>query len=252
MPGRLGLPLNLWRILRAARVTKSDLYHFHDPDLLLVACLLKVWTRRPVIHDIHEGNPEAMLIKSYFPKWSRRFFFVLMWIWETVLSWFLGNVIVVEPTNGERFRKFGSRICLVENFALADQFPDAPSDPMERPPHVLFVGTLSPERGCLMVPEIASHLRDLRPGSEIIVTDRCFVEEYRQEMRRQIEEMGVEDVVRLVPNVKLDKLDKLPEYLEGARIGLCLTEINPVSLRQNFTKLFESYCETFEPGCAFG
>ena len=234
--GRLGLPLNWWRLLRAARATKSDIYHLHDPDLLLVGCLLKLWTGRPVVHDIHEGNPEAMLVKAYLPKWSRGLLYGLMWIWETVLSWFIGNVIVVEPTNGERFRKLGCKVCLVENFALSDQFPDEPGDPMERPPHVLFVGTLSPERGCLMVPEIASHLRTLRPGSEIIVTDRWFIEDARKEMGRRVEELGVQDVVRFVPNVKLDKL---PEYLKGARVGLSLVEINPVSLRQNFTKLFE-------------
>lgn len=234
--GRLGLPLNWWRIFRAARARNADLYHFHDPDLLLVACLLKVWTGRPVVHDIHEGNAEGMLVKNYLPKWSRRILYVLMWIWETVLSWFVGNVIVVEPTNGDRFRKLGCRVCLVENFALADQFPNEPSDPMERPPHVLFVGTLSPERGCLMIPEIARHLRALRPGSKIIVTDRWFSEESRNAMGQQIEELGVQDVVRFVPNVKLDKL---PEYLQSARIGLCLVEVNAVSLRQNFTKLFE-------------
>lgn len=234
--GRFSLPLNWWTILRAARATGADIFHFHDPDLLLVGCLLKVWTGRPVIHDIHEGNAESLLVKPYVPRPLRRVAFALMWLWETVLSWFVGNVIVVEPNNEERFRRLGCRVCRVENFALREQFPDEPTDPMDRPASVLFVGTLSAERGCLMVPDIAHHLRRLRPGSEIVVTDRWFDAGSRQQMQERIEELDVGEVVRFVPNVTLDRL---PEYLKEARIGLCLVEVTPVSLRQNFTKLFE-------------
>jgi len=234
--GRFSLPLDWWRILRAARATNADIFHFHDPDLLLIGWLLRVWTGRPVIHDIHEGNAEGMLVKPYLSPPFSWLAFVLMWIWETVFSRLIGNVIVVEPNNEKRFKRLGCRVCRVENFALKEQFPDEPSDPMDRPPNVLFVGTLSEERGCLLVPEIASHLKRLRPGSEIIVTDRWFDEQGRRRMQERIDELDVADVVRFVPNVKLDEL---PRYLEEARIGLSLVQITRVSLRQNFTKLFE-------------
>jgi len=222
--------------VRAAVATNADIYHIHDPDLLLVAWLLKLRTGRPVIHDIHEGNAQGFLVKSYIPGPLRRVFFALMWLWETVLSRMIGNVILVEPNNEARFQRLGCRTCLVENFALRSHFPETPSDPMERPPNVLFVGTLSVERGCLMIPEIAHELSRRRPGSRIIVTDRWFDESVRQQMSDRIDELGVQEVVRFVPNVTLDQL---PAYLEEARVGLSLVEVTPVSLYQNFTKLFE-------------
>lgn len=234
--GRLGLPLSWWPLFRAAVATEADLYHIHDPDLLLVAWMLKVWTGRPVIHDIHEGNAQGFLVKAYLPRPLRWIAFCVMWMWETVFSRLIGNVVVVEPNNERRFLGLGCRTCRVENFAMREQFPDEPGDPMDRPPSVLFVGTLSKERGCLMIPEIADHLRRFRPGADIIVTDRWFDEDVRKRMGERIAELEVEDVVRFVPNVTLDKL---PEYFREARLGLSLVEVTPVSLFQNFTKLFE-------------
>jgi glycosyltransferase involved in cell wall biosynthesis len=234
--GRLGIPLGWFPLFRAALSTKADIYHIHDPDLLLVAWLLKIKTGRAAIHDVHEGNAQGFLVKSYLPKAVRHIAFALMWIWETVFSRLIRNVIVVEPNNLRRFERIGCKTCLVENLALRSQFPSAPSDPFRRPPNVLFVGTLSRERGCLLIPEIAAHLKLSNPEIKIVVTDRWFDEGARREMAEKITALGVADVVRFVPNVLLDQL---PNYLADARIGLSLVEVTPVSRYQNFTKLFE-------------
>jgi len=33
---------------------KADIYHFHAPDLLVPAIFIRLFTRKPVIYDIHE------------------------------------------------------------------------------------------------------------------------------------------------------------------------------------------------------
>jgi len=63
----------LWRRVAAmAMETQADIYHFHDPELLLVSPFLRLRTRRPTIYDIHEVYPEFVEVKEYVPGWLRR------------------------------------------------------------------------------------------------------------------------------------------------------------------------------------
>ena len=70
---RLLRPVNWWRLLRIALQEKADIYHFHDPDLLLPAGLIKLLTRRPIVYDVHENYPEDVLTKEWIPSPLRRF-----------------------------------------------------------------------------------------------------------------------------------------------------------------------------------
>ncbi|GAA0468405.1 glycosyltransferase [Alkalibacillus silvisoli] len=56
---------------KQAKALNADYYHFHDPELLPVAWLLKN-KRNTVIYDIHEDYETAMLQKEYLPKPLRK------------------------------------------------------------------------------------------------------------------------------------------------------------------------------------
>lgn len=61
-----------WTLYKQAKKLKADVYHFHDPELLPVAWLLKN-RRNHVIYDIHEDYITSMLQKEYVPKSLRKF-----------------------------------------------------------------------------------------------------------------------------------------------------------------------------------
>ena len=44
--------------------TKSKIYHFHDPELIILGLMLKVKGKK-VIYDIHENNSASILSKPY-------------------------------------------------------------------------------------------------------------------------------------------------------------------------------------------
>lgn len=63
----LRMAVNCWRAYRIARKLKADLYHFHDPELMLVALFLK---RRDnaVVYDVHEDYETSIRQKRYLPR----------------------------------------------------------------------------------------------------------------------------------------------------------------------------------------
>ena len=42
-----------WRAFRLALRQRADVYHFHDPERLLLGVLLKLLTEAKVIYDVH-------------------------------------------------------------------------------------------------------------------------------------------------------------------------------------------------------
>src|SRR5208282_6515826 len=60
-----------WRVFQQAKLLDADVYHFHDPELIPVALLLRCHGKK-VVYDIHEDYPKDILFKNYLPRWSRR------------------------------------------------------------------------------------------------------------------------------------------------------------------------------------
>lgn len=54
------------RVLRQALGIKADIYHFHDPELLLIAPALRLTGAR-VIYDVHEDYETSIPTKQYLP-----------------------------------------------------------------------------------------------------------------------------------------------------------------------------------------
>ena len=58
----------LWaRLYRRALAERADVYHFHDPELLPLATLLRWQTGAETIYDVHESTVDFIAIKSYIP-----------------------------------------------------------------------------------------------------------------------------------------------------------------------------------------
>jgi len=58
----LGLNLSL---LYKAILQKADIYHFHDPELLIAGTLIKIFTFKKVIYDTHEDYGNKILSKDW-------------------------------------------------------------------------------------------------------------------------------------------------------------------------------------------
>ena len=82
IPNLKGKFKRIFGFLKAYNVVKKtdcEIVHFHDPELLFTGFLLKWFTKKKVVYDVHEDYPAQMLTKYYIKaKWIRRALFHYM------------------------------------------------------------------------------------------------------------------------------------------------------------------------------
>jgi glycosyltransferase involved in cell wall biosynthesis len=134
-----------FRMYRAVSRARPRVAHFHDPELLPWAMLLRLQGIR-VIYDIHEDLPRQMFHKTYLSTPVAR---VLGWIAERVekvAARVLDRLIVVVPAMQARFRR-GDTL-LLANFPSLTEFSAIPKMSRERVlGRFVYVGGISSARG---------------------------------------------------------------------------------------------------------
>jgi glycosyltransferase involved in cell wall biosynthesis len=141
------MTIKLAGMCQAAFKAAADVYHIHDPELLVVGLALRAAGKR-VVYDIHEDLPRTMLLKAYVPRFLRK---PLMWLVERVenaAARCMSGLIVATPALADRFRGIHRNTVVVNNFVMLDEFiPSTRVEWRRRDPAVAYYGGISEERG---------------------------------------------------------------------------------------------------------
>jgi len=62
---------SFWKVWKLCKKQKCEVYHIQDPELILTGLMLKIFSRKKVIYDVHEDYPDYILQKEYLTKWVR-------------------------------------------------------------------------------------------------------------------------------------------------------------------------------------
>lgn len=137
----------MWSVYRQVVRLHADLYHFHDPELIPVGMWLSLRGKR-VIYDAHEDLPNTFAYKYYIPAFARK---TLAWLAgrvETLAVRRFAAVVAATPTIAKRFSEHNTNTVVVRNFPSLAELAHGLALPWsERPPLVVYVGSMAPERG---------------------------------------------------------------------------------------------------------
>ncbi len=229
----------LFKITKLASKENADIYHFHDPDLLLPALLLKWKRHKPFVYDTHEHF--NIIYSSQFPDiWPvRQLVGGVAWIVETLLGAMFRNVSVVYKEHVKRFERLGCRVVHTPNYASLDDFvPDPVTEKewIDRLGKVLFTGSLGPVRGSLLIPEIAKLVKQVKPEIEFLVTRRFHNKAQEDAFMNMLSQPGYGNVIKFIPNVSGKEL---PKVVRSAAIALSVDQPTRIGLTSQPTKTFE-------------
>ncbi|MGH9563030.1 MAG: glycosyltransferase, partial [Terracidiphilus sp.] len=128
-----------------ALIARGDVYHLHDPELLVVGLLLRLVGRR-VVYDVHEDVPKDVLDKEWIPPLARRPIAALVAAMEAVAGHLYSGIVAATPAIGRRFP--AGKTVVVENFPhLAELAPTDVARTPSCPPVFAYVGGILPRRG---------------------------------------------------------------------------------------------------------
>lgn len=144
-------------VRREALAQNADIYHLHDPELILQGLLLKAHGKR-VIYDVHEDLPKQTLTKNWIPRRLRRLVAFGAGILERCAFYLFDGLVAATPPIKRRMPR--GKSFLVQNFPLLGELvSDVNTAYSERPPNLIYMGGLSPARGAVEMIRALSYLQ---------------------------------------------------------------------------------------------
>ena len=231
---------SLWgRLLRLAAETQADIYHFHDPELLLVAPWLRRRTGKPIIYDVHEVYADFIKVKDYMPGAVR---YPLAWAFrwlEPLLARLVDGLIFADDEIARSFRRLPQPRTTLFNYPLPSLVAagdEATRDLTERPPVVLHLGGHERNRGTRLMIEAFHQVLNQRPDARLYLVGPYTPASLQQEVEEDIEQRGIGQAVTITGRVPFDRIG---DYMTEAAVGWVAWQDMPKNAKNIPTKLFE-------------
>ena len=168
----LRMTLGGWRTYRRALKLKADVYHFHDPEFIPFALMLRRKGLK-VIYDAHEDVPRQILSKHYFPSIVRHLIARLFRKYENHALRRMSAACVATPP---MLRRYGSNCLdtvLIPNFPLMSEFPTVRNwDAREHA--IAYVGGITEVRGIFQLVQMMERVDSLLYLGGRFVPDTLF------------------------------------------------------------------------------
>jgi len=195
----------LWRLWRRAVKENADVYHFHDPELMLVGLLLKLRGKK-IIWDVHEHYPNSILDKYYISKSLRRLVSTSFDLFERAVVRFFDYVIYTTPFVGARYETMKVRSGRIENYPIVELSETFDKDPQEK---IIYLGGMSRIRGLVEVIEAFSLVAKKHPRWELHLVGSSRPAAFEEELKDLAQKRGVGTNVKFTAWVPYEEKERL-------------------------------------------
>jgi len=195
-------------IVRFLDDLEADVYHFHDPDLLLVAGLL-AGRRKKIVYDCHEWYQKVFPYKGYSPLVASAAAAGLSLI-EMLVMPRLSALIAPTDELAALYAKRTKRVYSIRNFAPLEGWELSKDKGNPKRYDLIHVGTVSLDRLNFMLDIVRTAKR---LGREITLCLLGVSTGIKQHVDRDDALKGLVEAIERVPETKV------PEFLSKARIG---------------------------------
>ncbi|MBM7662854.1 glycosyltransferase involved in cell wall biosynthesis [Bacillus mesophilus] len=216
----------IFEVYRKALKVNADIYHFHDPELIIVGLLLKAKGKK-VIYDVHEDVPRQILSKHWINRSLRTLISIgAEWVENTSVRCF-DAVITATPHISKRFEKMAKNVVTVCNYPMHEEFREDEEILGEKGVAVCYIGGLSRTRG------IEEMIQSIEKADSCLLLAGSFEE---KELRNKMKQLPGWPKV-----VELGYLDRegIRAILRQSVAGLYLGHPTPAYIHSLPIKIFE-------------
>jgi glycosyltransferase involved in cell wall biosynthesis len=226
--GRLRrMTVGAWRMYSAIRAARPKIAHFHDPELLPWAALLR-FSGIKVIYDAHEDLPAATLSKPYIKSGIRKPLAAVVSLVEGFFAKRCTRIVVATPSIGRNFSRLKPQ--LVQNFPLLAELQSSQvAHNGQVPLHFAYVGGITRIRAALEMVEAIGLIAEETARLQMAGT-------FTGSLGHELEQTKGWNRVDLHGWADRTKVSKI---LAGCRAGLVLFYPEPNHIHAQPNKLFE-------------
>lgn len=207
--------LRTWHIFYSALKAKADLYHFHDPELLPFALLLKWIKKKPVIYDVHEYNSFSILTKFWIPRFIRKPISLFVDRMEKFASRHLSGIITVNEHMRNLFLRYNENSVEVCNYpVLKDLKQDSPKDKNNKT--IIYLGYISLNRGLDVMLETIPHVKEKNPDALFLLVGPLILGSVSSKTRDKLKQYIEKKYTQVTGEVPFQQA---MEYLMESSIG---------------------------------
>jgi len=135
-----------FKLYKKALELHSDIYHLHDPELMITALLLKMRGKK-VVFDFHEDVPKQIYSKAYLRNWHKSVLAKLFKLLENYLVKRVDGIISATPQIQARFQSLAHKAVIVHNFPILEEFEEKKIIRDTKKCYVVYHGVIEKKRG---------------------------------------------------------------------------------------------------------
>jgi glycosyltransferase involved in cell wall biosynthesis len=191
--------------------TQASVFHFHDPELMFIGVLLKLFGKK-VIYDVHEDLPKQIYYKPYIPtKLLKSVSSLLVKYIELFCCLFFDLIVAATDDIARKFP--ASKTIVIRNLAIVGLIDQVESHHPKSEKFVLvYAGGLSEERG---IKEIILALEKVDMPIELWLLGPWASESY-QKLCSSLPGFAKTKYLGFMP------MDKVYPYIKAADVGIAL------------------------------
>ncbi len=147
-----------FRMFFIARKQEAQIYHFHDPELIITGLLLRFFTKTVLVYDIHEDYKTSIRQKYYLPGIISIPLAGLFGLFESLAGRFF-HIVLAEKYYSRRFPR---GIQVLNYPLLLPVHPGSDRNPVSPGPvRLIYTGIVTASRGAYVHARLLTLVKDI-------------------------------------------------------------------------------------------
>lgn len=233
--------INLMAFIHAIKL-KAKVYHFHDPEFIIFAFLLKLINRCKVIYDIHENYSEEILIKDWIPsKFLRKIISKSFDFIERILVKKFDALILAEEVYYKRFQNLNEKVIFIFNYPLLNNLNISFKKFNKNKDHfnLIYSGFISEDRGIWNILKSFKILLEKRKDVKLFLVGYFTNLNLLKKVKHYLIDNKIDKFVILIGGDKFIKREKIDRIYKFMDLGLVVFPYIKYYYEKLPTKFFE-------------
>ena len=215
----------LWQRLK---MSKTSIFHFHDPELIWIGIKAKLILRKKVVYDIHEDVGASIMRKKWLTQVQKYLYFIAYKFLAYIIGFIYDHFILsVNLFKSPR----ASETTIIFNYPIIPESINKNNKDID----LLYLGAVTEDRGIFLIIEAVENLVEKYPNIKVEVVGSIPLM-IKSRIEDEIKEKKLNDVIFLRGFIDYNSAS---DYMQRSKIGLCLLLPTKNYINSYPTKLFD-------------